>query len=99
MVVKRIIPVTVLIYVGFFIGHGRADAAPIVTGLYSFTGTTDGTAPEAGLIQGTDGYLYGTTLLGGNSGNGTVFRIDTNGNLTTLYRFNAFGTDGSEPQA
>jgi uncharacterized repeat protein (TIGR03803 family) len=57
-----------------------------LTSVYSFTGGTNGAYPEAGLVQGGDGYFYGTT--GGDETNsGTVFRIDTNGALTTLYSF------------
>ena len=36
----------------------------------------DGAAAAAGLIQGTDGKLYGTTYFGGTQNKGTVFRID-----------------------
>jgi uncharacterized repeat protein (TIGR03803 family) len=38
--------------------------------LYSFTGGTDGGFPEAGLILGPAGNLYGTTVGGGGSGCG-----------------------------
>jgi uncharacterized repeat protein (TIGR03803 family) len=37
----------------------------------------------AGLIQASDGNLYGTTSYG----YGTVFKITPGGMLTTLYRF------------
>src|ERR1035438_471200 len=37
---------------------------------------TDGASPMAGLVQATDGNLYGTTKDGGTGGNvGTVFRV------------------------
>jgi uncharacterized repeat protein (TIGR03803 family) len=53
--------------------------------------------PYAGLIQGTDGNLYGTTT-GGPYGYGAIFRIDTNGStFTTLHSF--AGSDGAEPFA
>lgn len=56
--------------------------------LHSFcsaAGCTDGQNPT-GLIQGTDGQLYGTTFSGGTHGNnGTVFKITPSGTLTTLY--------------
>ena len=62
---------------------------------------TDGLSPyHAGLVQATDGSLYGTTYLGGGSngnGDGTVFQITTGGTLTTLHTFHF--TDGKEPQA
>ncbi|MGH9316813.1 MAG: choice-of-anchor tandem repeat GloVer-containing protein, partial [Thermoanaerobaculia bacterium] len=64
--------------------------------LKAFTFT--GLRPYAGLIQGTDGNLYGTTYQGGTNGYGTIFRIDTNGKtLTTLHSF--AGSDGANPYA
>jgi uncharacterized repeat protein (TIGR03803 family) len=68
--------------------------------LYSFTGGGDGSNPNAGLVQASDGNLYGTTYNGGTIGVGTVFRITTNGALTSLYSFsgNVYGgTDGGNP--
>ena len=61
---------------------------------------TDGAAPQAGLILGPDGGLYGTTLGGGTgggfgSGFGTVFQITSSGVLTTLHSFQ--GSDGADP--
>jgi uncharacterized repeat protein (TIGR03803 family) len=45
------------------------------TVLYTFTGGGDGALPQAGLIADSSGNLYGTTYLGGASGNGTVFKL------------------------
>ncbi len=39
---------------------------------------------EAGLALSDDGSFYGTTILGGIYDGGTVFRVTTNGALTTL---------------
>jgi uncharacterized repeat protein (TIGR03803 family) len=75
-----------------------AQAAVVFTSLYSFTGTNDGANPAAALVQGTDGYFYGTTGGGGTNGSGTVFKISTNGALTTLYAFTG-GSDGELPEA
>ncbi len=58
-----------------------------VTGLYSFGGGSDGADPYGGLVQGNDGYLYGTTTWDGTNGAGTVFKMTTNGVLTTLASF------------
>ena len=80
-----------------------------LTTLYSFcsqAGWTDGAYPVAGLIQATDGNLYGTTLDGGancvgNSGCGTVFKITPSGEFTTVYSFCAQSgcADGEYPWA
>jgi len=68
-----------------------------MTILHSFTEGSDGGQPMAGLLQGGDGNFYGTTFAGGAGGYGTVFRISTNGALTTLV---AFGwTNGAYPCA
>jgi uncharacterized repeat protein (TIGR03803 family) len=69
-----------------------------LTTLHSFTGTNDGALPEARLIQASDGYFYGTTYIGGASNWGTIFRINTNGGLTSLYSFTG-GDDGAAPAA
>lgn len=67
--------------------------------LHSFSYSTDGQSPSGGLIQGTDGALYGTTTYGGtNGGYGTVFRITTGGALTSLWSF-AKSNDGGYPFA
>jgi uncharacterized repeat protein (TIGR03803 family) len=65
-----------------------------LTTLYSFcsqSGCMDGDGPVAGLIQATNGDLYGTTVHGGAYivpyGGGTVFKITPSGTLTTLYSF------------
>ena len=45
--------------------------------LYSFTGGSDGANLVAGLIQGTDGRLYGTAF-GAEAGDlGTIFAVNT----------------------
>jgi len=57
-----------------------------LTTLHSFD-STDGSGPEAALIQATDGNFYGTTSGGGVHASGTVFKITPAGKLTTLYSF------------
>jgi len=60
------------------------------TTLYSFTGAADGAEPWGGLIQATDGNLYGTTQEGGTYGDGTVFQIAPTGSLTTIAEFDGY---------
>ena len=58
--------------------------------VHSFDGSSDGFSPECGLLVGQDGWLYGTTVSGGNSsiGYGTVFKVSTNGNgFAVLHTF------------
>lgn len=55
--------------------------------LHSFTGGSDGAVPYQGLAIGNEGELYGTTQSGGSSDDGTVFKITTNGVLSTVYSF------------
>src|SRR5271166_5413363 len=72
-----------------------ARPSPTFTMLLSFDGS-DGDGPYAGLVQASDGNLYGTTSEGGlNYGWGTIFRITPDGILTTLHTFH--GPDGSSP--
>jgi uncharacterized repeat protein (TIGR03803 family) len=79
-------------------GVFRISTNGALTCLYSFTGGDDGGAPYAGLVQGSSGYFYGTTETGGTNGDGTVFKISTNGALTSLYSFTG-GNDGANPYA
>ncbi len=70
------------------------------TTLYQFGSDKDdysgGSGPNP-IIQGSDGYLYGTTQYGGNFGEGLIFRISTAGSYSTLYNFGEGTNDGSDP--
>jgi uncharacterized repeat protein (TIGR03803 family) len=76
----------------------RISTNSALTSLYSFTGSNDGAYPAAALVQGNDGYFYGTTSGGGTNNSGTVFKISTNGALTSLYSFTG-SNDGAYPAA
>lgn len=61
---------------------------------------TDGQSPAAGLIQGSDGALYGTTYSGGTSNYGTLFKLNTDGSdYVVLRNFTGSDGDGRSPQA
>ena len=87
----------------------RKHSSWVLTPIYSFTGGNDGTTPEARVLFGPDGLLYGTTTgdssLGG-TGSATAFRVSLpttpcktvlcRGEETVLYRFTG-SMDGSGP--
>jgi uncharacterized repeat protein (TIGR03803 family) len=82
----------------------RITPEGVLTTLYSFCPKLpckDGDVPFGALVEGSDGYLYGTTVGQGSPRYGTVFRITPTGVLTTLYNFCARATcpDGNEPSA
>jgi uncharacterized repeat protein (TIGR03803 family) len=75
-----------------------------LTTLYDFcaqTNCTDGSVPNSGLVQASNGLLYGTTNLGGANGFGTIFEMTLAGKLTTIYSFCSVTacTDGARPGA
>jgi len=87
-----------LVALASFLLPQRTLAAPIT--VHAFTGT-DGREPYAGLILGADGNFYGTTSRGGTGVTnpaGTVFKMTTDGTVTTLYTFD-FQLTGDTPHA
>jgi uncharacterized repeat protein (TIGR03803 family) len=86
----------------FCVAAGIASPAQTFTSLVTFA-NTNGSNPADSLVQGVDGNLYGTTTGGGiglyGDGWGTVLKVTTAGNLTTLYNFCTLSTcpDGQFP--
>jgi len=82
----------------------RVDAAGVETVLHAFTGGAEGSNPYGGVLVAATGDLYGTADLGGNltcpghgeSGCGTLFKLDPAGTYTVLHTFHG-GMDGATP--
>ena len=64
----------------------KITSSGVFTLLHSFTGyPTDGTHPRSGLILGSDGNLYGTTLQGGKANDGAIYQVTPAGKVTILH--------------
>jgi uncharacterized repeat protein (TIGR03803 family) len=58
----------------------------------------DGANPQAGLVEGSDGFLYGTTFFGGSNDLGTVYKFKKDGgSYAILHHFSFSGGDGANP--
>jgi len=75
----------------------RITPAGVLTVLLSFDSAhpLGGYQAYAGLVAGSDGNLYGTTIWGGNYGYGVIFRLTTSGAYSVLYHFSAPSGDGA----
>ena len=79
-----------------------AVAAPKLTTLHSFSGSSDGANPWSRLLMGPDGVLYGTTFFGGKFNKGVVFSLtpplagDRRWREKVLHHFRGLGT-GANP--
>jgi uncharacterized repeat protein (TIGR03803 family) len=96
-----------------YFGGGATNAGSVfkvtlggaLTTLYDFCSElncADGSSPQEGLVQGSDGNFYGTTTSGGaHDSGGTIFQITPEGTFTTLYSFCALTNcaDGTGPAA
>jgi len=83
-------------------GYGtafRITTNGVFTTLYQFGGADHLYYPEGGVVPGNDNTLFGTTYSGvGNSTNGALFQLTSNGLLTILHPFTN-GADGAKPYA
>ncbi len=73
----------------------KLDPSGNATVVYAFPGDADGQYPyNNGVILGLDGQLYGTTALGGKTGDGVVYQLNGDGNERVLYSLAAFTANG-----
>lgn len=83
----------------------RITPTGTLTTIHNFcakTNCADGSYPYAGVVQGSNGNLYGTTTFGGSHGVGSVFTMTLQGGeFTILYNFciKTACADGQEPYA
>ena len=71
----------------------RAQTYSVVVEFFGQLPALPAVGPAA--AQGRDGSYYGTSVEGGTSGLGTIFKITASGTLTTLYSFD--GSVGQYP--
>ena len=74
----------------------KVTTSNVIETVVSFTGATGaapGNGPTAGLVQGSDGQLYGSTSAGGANGFGVLFKVNGAGVYTKLVDFT--GTAGA----
>ncbi|QMU30380.1 choice-of-anchor tandem repeat GloVer-containing protein [Adhaeribacter radiodurans] len=76
----------------------KITPAGTFTVLVALPNDNQGNTPYSSLVQGKDGFYYGTTSQGGKHGNGTIFKMCTDGTFTTLYSLN-INTDGANPES
>lgn len=78
------------------------DTAGNLTAAHAFHdlrgGGTEGRFPHGPLVQHPNGYLYGTTLGGGQWGHGSIFKLSPSGQLTLLRSFTSDDALGCSPQ-
>jgi uncharacterized repeat protein (TIGR03803 family) len=68
--------------------------------LHEFTGGTDGSDPDSGLVFDKSGNLYGSTFFGGSAGWGTIYKLartSTGMKESILYSFKG-SPDGASPE-
>src|SRR6267378_2505665 len=67
----------------------------VFNSFYSFENNGDGDHPDlSGLVEGSDGLFYGTTVIGGDYSDGEIFATTSDGFLFPVYSFSPTGHDG-----
>jgi len=78
----------------------RMTPGGVAITIHSFKGgTTEGQSPYSGVIQASDGNLYGTTYVGGDGNGGTVYRLTLDGTYSLLHSFKSDKTEAHFPYA
>ena len=83
----------------------KVTSAGQLTSLYTFLPDQNNKYPNGqiptSLVEGNDGFLYGTTQAGGASGSGVVFKLSKAGGIKVLHNFCSMANcgDGFSPVA
>jgi uncharacterized repeat protein (TIGR03803 family) len=73
----------------------KISSTGVHTILWNFTGGSDGSSPNPGVIFDKNGHVCGTTLTGGAFGRGLIFVVYPH-SLSEIYSFTGFA-DGANP--
>lgn len=81
----------------------KVAAGNVYSVLYTFCSQpkcVDGYRPNAGVVEDSEGNLYGITPVGGSAGYGTIFKLSQSGSETVLHSFCTLSgcPDGELPQ-
>jgi uncharacterized repeat protein (TIGR03803 family) len=87
----RLLPIVLLAAVEMASGQTYTE-------VYAFTGGSDGSDPETGVVADAAGNLYGTTSYGGPAGYGTVYELPVTGGEKTIHDFSS-NWDGAYPKS
>lgn len=85
-------------YLGVAFKVGQTETGWHEAVVHSFGMGTDGNEPIGGVVFDNAGNFYGTTLLGGAYGNGTVYQVTRAGVERVIYSFTG-GHDAVNPAA
>ena len=88
----RIVSILLLCVAG-----AQVQAGVTFTTLASFNGQQNGAYPAGELLQARDGNFYGTTIQGGDSDYGTVFKVNPDWTVSSLFSFNS--NNGAYPRS
>ncbi len=76
----------------------RVTTSGTETIVHNFTGgSSDGYYPTSGVIQDSNGALYGTTVYGGSSNYGVLYKCSMGGNFNIVHTFTGGSSDGQYP--
>lgn len=92
----------VLLAITFFttLAAMRPAFAQTETVLYNFcslANCADGKEPIRNIVRDSAGNIYGTTMSGGQFGQGVLYRVSPSGVETVLHNFGSTSTDGQVP--